>query len=386
LNTIRGECQQATAVPPVLGQRVEELAVGPTNVTVYIGPLKWRTIYLANKPALMALREVCDQHSAVLQGFLVSGKWIDYFFKSSGVSGRFRPGQPNLEYEAPITLGGESWRVIVLPSAIGDTADKPSRDLRRAFLKIYIGGVAIAGMAGLGVIWLVWHSDRLARQRVQFAASAAHELRTPLAGLRIYSDMLTDGLGDPAKTKDYSQRIAAEANRLGRVVANLLSFTRYERGVLKARPVAGDLAGTVRDCIARQQLALETVGARLDVHIDDAVPPVKFDRDAVAEIVENLLDNAEKHTRHAADRTIQVTVAVEGAAVALVVADRGPGVPAEVRRHLFVAFSRGRDNEAPAGLGLGLMLVKSLAEAQGAQVTYTDNAGGGAKFSVFFPL
>jgi len=372
LSTWRGECRQRT-------QALEQ-------VENFVGPLKWRTVFLANKPALIALREVCTPRGAVLQGFLVSNKWVEYFFKSSGAMARLRPGRADGEYQAAVALGGEPWRVLVHPSANGDPADRQARNLRRAFLTIYIGGVAIAAVAGLGVVWLVWHSDRLARQRVQFAASAAHELRTPLAGLRIYSDMLTDGLGDSGKTKDYSQRIAAEANRLGRVVANLLSFTRFERGVLKAKPITGDLAGTVGECIARQRLAIETVGAKLEVLIAADVPPVKFDRDAIAEIVENLLDNAEKHTRHSTDRTIHVGLNVVGDAVVLAVADHGPGVPADLRRHLFEAFARGRDNEAPAGLGLGLVLVKALAEAQGARVTYVDNAGGGARFVVSFPL
>ncbi|MCG3147477.1 MAG: Adaptive-response sensory-kinase SasA [Verrucomicrobiae bacterium] len=356
-----------------------------TNETVMVGPLKWRTVYLANKPALVALRAVCPGPGPVLQGFLISSTWVEYIFKSSGVKARFRPGRAGLDYEAAVALGGEPWRVVAHPSAPGDVVDKHGTDLRRAFLTIYIGGVAIAAVAGLGVVWLVWHSDRLARQRVQFAASAAHELRTPLAGLRIYSEMLTDGLGDPGKTRDYSQRIAAEANRLGRVVANLLSFTRFERGVLKARPVAGDLAGTVRDCVERQKLALETVGAKLTTNIAQDLPAVEFDRDAVAEIVENLLDNAEKHTRQAVDRTIELMLTGTAEGVELAVADRGPGVPAELRRHLFAAFARSRDNEAPAGLGLGLVLVKALAEAQGARVTYADNPGGGARFVVTFP-
>lgn len=371
LSTWRGECRQST-------QAV-------ASVENFIGPLKWRTVYLANKPALIALREVCTPQGAVFQGFLVSNKWVDYFFKSAGAVARLRPGRAEGEYQAAVALGGEPWRVLVHPSANGDPVERQAHNLRRAFLTIYIGGVAIAAVAGLGVVWLVWHSDRIARQRVQFAASAAHELRTPLAGLRIYSDMLAEGLGDPGKAKDYAQRIATEADRLGRVVANLLSFSRVERGALKTQLTVGDLAGTLRECLARQRLTIETAGATLDIQIAASLPPVRFDRDTVAEIIENLLDNAEKHTRQSADRTIHVTLAASAGAVELTVADRGPGVPPEVRRRLFEAFARGRSSEAPAGLGLGLVLVKTLAEAQGAQVAYADNEGGGAKFVVSFP-
>jgi signal transduction histidine kinase len=116
------------------------------------------------------------------------------------------------------------------------------------------------------------------------------------------------------------------------------------------------------------------------------LPPVSFDRDAVTQILQNLLDNAEKHTRNAADRSVRVTLVRHDGGVTLTVRDHGPGLPEEVRRNLFEPFTRGEDNHAPAGLGLGLALVQAQAKAQGAEINYADAPGGGAQFTVTFPV
>ena len=198
--------------------------------------------------------------------------------------------------------------------------------------------------------------------------------------------MLAEGLGDPAHSKDYARRIAGEVERLGRVVANMLGFTRLERGTLRVRPVPGDLAAAVRDCVARQQASLEAASARVETALADNLPPVRFDRDAVAEILQNLLDNAEKYSRGSADRAIRVTLVRDDNEVALAVADHGSGVSVAVRRRLFQPFARGSGVDSPAGLGLGLALVQALARAQGAQVSCDDAPGGGAVFTVKFPI
>jgi signal transduction histidine kinase len=240
-------------------------------------------------------------------------------------------------------------------------------------------------VAGLCVVALVWNTERFARQRSQFAATAAHELRTPLAGLRMYSEMLADGLGDPTRTRDYANRVAEEAARLGRVISNVLGFSRLERGILQIHPGPGDLAAAVRDCVERQRPALEAAGARVELSIPDQFPLVRFDRDAVAEIIQNLADNAEKYSRSATDRKIEVALASADHLVTLSVRDHGPGIPTDVQKKLFHAFARGNRDDAPAGLGLGLVLVKALAEAHGGRVNCTDAPGGGALFKVILP-
>jgi signal transduction histidine kinase len=358
----------------------------PGSVEILVGALKWRTLYVAGAPSLVALRDVTTPAGSLIQGLLLADAGLADFFRAGGLPAMLRPGAPAGDFEAPIPLAGEPWSVAVDAGAANAAAERRAHDIRVGFLRLFSGGVAVAGMAGLCVVGLVWQAERLARQRARFAASAAHELRTPLAGLRIFSDMLAEGLGDPAKAQSYARRISDEAGRLGRVVANVLGFTRLERGSLRARPVPGDLGAAVRECVDRHRAALEAAGARLEVGLSDPLPEVAFDRDAVAQILQNLLDNAEKHTRSSGDRTIRLSVAPTGGGIELAVADRGPGVPPDVRRRLFEPFARNQDADAPAGLGLGLVLVKALAEAQGATASYADNPGGGARFAVRFPL
>ena len=356
----------------------------PQNQPVGVGALKWRTLYVTGQPALIALREVTTSEGSLLQGFLISSAGVADLFRASNLPAHLMSGKPINDLQAAVGTGEEPWRVTIDSRDALVGAIRQAQDLRRGFLVIFMGGAAIALLCGLGVVWLVWQTERLARQRVQFAASAAHELRTPLAGLRIFSDMLAEGLGDPAKSRDYARRVSDEAGRLGRVVSNVLEFTRLERGTFTTHPAPGDLAAAVRESVERQKPALTALGASIELTADPDLPAVRFDNDSIGQIVQNLLDNAEKHTRNAVDRTIRVSLAARPTGVELSVCDHGPGVPAHVRKHLFEAFARGNHADSPAGLGLGLVLVKALAKAQGAAVAYRDNAGGGACFTVTF--
>ena len=356
------------------------------EIRVDVGDFVWCTITVSNAPALVALRQVNTPDGVLVQGFMISSAAIEESLKGSLFPCRFAPRAQTRPSEIAVPVADTGWRVVVdATDAIAD-ARQTARELKTEFLQMFTGGVFAASIAGLCVVGLVWQTERLARQRSELAASAAHELRTPLAGLRMYAEMLSEGLGDPTHSKDYAHRLADESARLGRVVSNVLGFTRLERGTLSVRPERGDLGATVRDCVARQQPALEANGARVELSVSDKLPTVPFDRDAVSQILQNLLDNAEKHTRAATDRTIHVRLGPNHDGVALTVADHGPGVPARVRRRLFRPFARGGAADAPAGLGLGLVLVKALARAHRGRIDYNDAPGGGAVFTVTFPV
>ena len=358
---------------------------GQREVSIGVGDFQWCSLPTSNGTSLVALRNVSTPVGILVQGFVISSDAVAETLKNAVLPARFMPNATVGSYVAAARLEHTGWYIVVSAAKEFADADAQARHNWVSFLQLFWAGAGAASVAGLCVVALVWNTERLARQRSQFAASAAHELRTPLAGLRMYSEMLADGLGDPTRTRDYANRVAEEAARLGRVVSNVLGFSRLERGALHEPPVPGDLAAVVRDCVDRQRPMLEAAGARVELSIADQFPDVRFDRDAIAEIVQNLVDNAEKYAHTARDREIHIALSSVDQSVTLSVRDRGPGIPADVQRRLFHPFVRGNSNDSPAGLGLGLVLVKALAEAHGGRVAYANAPGGGALFTVILP-
>jgi signal transduction histidine kinase len=231
----------------------------------------------------------------------------------------------------------------------------------------------------------VVETERLARQRGRFAAAAAHELKTPLASLRLHSEMLAEGLGDPKQKGVYAARVAAESGRLGRVVSNMLDLARLERGAKIASPRPGDAGAAVERCLDRLRPSLSDAGLEIDVSIAADLPSVMFDEDALCQILDNLLDNAEKYSRSQAERRAEIRVRAADDGVEILVSDTGPGIPSPARRSLFRAFRRPKNDDAPAGLGLGLALARSLARAQGGELALTDAHTAGACFVLTLP-
>jgi signal transduction histidine kinase len=355
---------------------------GQREVSIGIGDFQWCSLPTSNGTSLVALRNVSTPVGILVQGFVISNEAIAETLKNAVLPARFTPNGTPGSYVAVARLENTGWFIVVSAAKEFAAADAQARHNWVSFLQLFWAGAGAASVAGLCVVALVWNTERLARQRSQFAASAAHELRTPLAGLRMYSEMLADGLGDPTRTRDYANRVAEEAARLGRVVSNVLGFARLERSALNVRPVPGNLAAVVHECVERQRPALEAAGAHIELSVSEQIPEIRFDRDAIAEIIQNLVDNAEKYGRTAGNREIHVALSSADQSVTLSVRDHGPGIPVDVRRRLFRPFARGNRDDSPAGLGLGLVLVKGLAEAHGGHVAYADAPGGGALFTV----
>lgn len=381
---IYSQIQQGKA-PPRLPSPLPASRAAPTReVLVRVGSFHWHTIALSGVPALVALREVESPRGRQVQGFLVSPLAVAESLRGSAFPTRFLSGRPERPNEVAVALEGAPWRLTLDPGAAIAAAGNQAEKVKRDFARLFLAAAAAAGIAALSLLLLLRQAERLALQRSRLAAAAAHELRTPLAGLRLYSEMLAQGLGDPERASEYAQRIAGEAERLGRVVSNLLSFTRLERGEVRVHPEPGDFGKVVRDVV--QQASLEYPGLPISSAIPDRLPPLRFDPDAVTQLVRNLLDNAEKHTRSKQARRVGVEVTSDTDAVTLAVSDNGPGLPPEVRRRLFHPFVRGSHSDRPAGLGLGLALVHAFVKAHGGTVSAEDAPGGGTIIRTTFPL
>lgn len=245
--------------------------------------------------------------------------------------------------------------------------------------------VALAAV-GVGGASLVALSER----RIRFVSAVTHELRTPLTSLRLYLDLLASGMvSDEQKQKEYIATLAVESERLHRLIENVLDFARLEKRAAQAHvqptPVT-DLLEEVRQtwaerCAAdgKELLVISTVPADMRVATDPRV---------AAQVIGNLVDNARKYARDAADGRIWVWAKPgDRGRVAVEVEDRGPGVPARDRGGLFRPFRRGRDADTQAGgAGLGLALAKQWSELLGGRLAYRPADGGtGACFRLELP-
>lgn len=365
--------QQAAAATPSLEPLTVSIPREP--VTITISPLEWRTLPFAGEPALIAVRQVDTPDRSLTQGFVVDRQALTTWLTAR--AGDMIPVLRADDVTAALVASG--WGLTVEPSPRSLTeAAADSRAIATGFVTRFAGVAAVAVLVATVVLLLVTRAEHRARERSQFAAAAAHELRTPLAGLQLYGDMLANGLGDPTKVPEYARRMSEDAARLGRVVSNILEFSQLERGNLAIELQTAPVGEILAELTEQVRPALERLGATLELDVARDLR-AQFDRDALARIVGNLLDNAEKYSRQSSDRAIGLAATDAHGGVEISISDRGPGIPDSSK--LFHAFSRGTSSgDGPAGLGLGLSLSRSLARAMGGDLTYRARDGGGATF------
>jgi len=257
-----------------------------------------------------------------------------------------------------------------------------------ARVRTILTAMAVVVLLGFAFAWRAVRAETvLASRRSEFVSAVSHELRTPLTSIRMYADMLKEGwVKDETTAKDYFALISAESERLARLVNNVLDFSRIERGKKTFDMRVGDPAPVVRETAELLRPYLKEKGFALDLAVPEALPPCSFDRDALTQILVNLMDNAVKYGEGRGTREVRVDAQARDARVVLRVMDRGHGVPTDERERIFLPFHRGRNAAAAGGSGLGLALVRHYALAHGGRVDVRDRDGGGAEFALAIPV
>ncbi len=227
----------------------------------------------------------------------------------------------------------------------------------------------------------------LGRQKTDFVSNVSHELKTPLTSIRMFSEMLAEGrVQDDYKRRHFLGIISAEAARLTRLINNVLDFARMERGEKKYEFAPCDLAALAGDTVEAYRPHLEAAGFTLHSMLPSVSDPIRGDRDALAQVLVNLLSNAEKYSGER--KEIDVELATTGDGVELRVLDRGLGVPRGCEENIFAQFYRAHDSLASGiqGSGLGLTLARQIARAHGGDVTYRAREGRGSCFALRLPV
>ena len=261
-------------------------------------------------------------------------------------------------------------------------------------LKLTLGLLIAALVLAIGVGgWLIVTDLKrqltLARQKTDFVSNVSHELKTPLTSIRMFSELLADGrVLDKDKQRSYLHIITAETARLSRLINNVLDFSRIERGEKKYNFAKCDLMGVVQETVETYRPHLEANGFKIECDLPEPPLFVNGDRDALAQIVVNLLSNAEKYS---SDRkAVRVEARQQSQPLPHVevrVLDRGLGVPKGSEEKIFEQFYRAHDSLSSGiqGSGLGLTLARQIARAHGGDVVCEPREGGGTCFTLRLP-
>jgi signal transduction histidine kinase len=260
--------------------------------------------------------------------------------------------------------------------------------LQRLF---YFLALAVVLSVTLFGAYLLWRDVRrevlLAQLRSQFVSSVSHELKTPLTAIRMFAETLRLGRSkDPAAQAEYLDTIVNESERLTRLLNNVLDFSKIEQGQRTYHPAPASLGEIARAAARAMEYPLKQQGFDLDLHVDEELPDVHVDRDAIEQAVLNLLSNAMKYSGDS--RTIGLRILRENDRAVVKVIDAGIGIDPKDRERIFEDFYRvpTLENRSLPGTGLGLSLVAHIAKAHGGSVRVESAPGQGSTFSLILPL
>ncbi|HVK16055.1 MAG TPA: ATP-binding protein [Fimbriiglobus sp.] len=371
----------------VRGSKKAAPTVQPINVQV--GPLRpvWLTATDGSE-ALALVRAARLEGKIVFQGVLldwpglraVLGEQVADLFPAA-VLGPVRAADPPNPEHAMTALP-----VQLDPGPAPEPPPAGWSALRLGLVMAWAAALVGLTAVGFGGRALVDLSER----RIRFVSAVTHELRTPLTSLRLYLDLLNSGLiEDEQKRKEYLSTLTDESERLHRLIENVLDFARLERRSVAAHTQPTDVADLLAE--VHRTWADRCAADGKELTVVSTLPPgqtVTTDPRMVAQVLSNLVDNARKYTRDAADERIWVWAKPgERGTLLLEVEDRGPGVSACERGAIFRPFRRGKDADTTAGgAGLGLALAQHWAELLGGTLSYRVADGGvGACFRLELP-
>ncbi len=222
------------------------------------------------------------------------------------------------------------------------------------------------------------------RLRSSLLSSVSHDLRTPLSVITGAASALMQSEPPlaPEARGDLAETIHEEGLRLNRLVRNLLDMTRLASGAVKVAKEWQPIEGVIGAALGRLEDALQ--GRKVDVDLPPGLPPVPIDDLLVEQVLINLLENAIKYSP--AGSPVSLSARAEGASVVVEVADRGPGVPADLADRIFEKFYRLPREGAGGGAGLGLAICRAIVEAHGGRIWADGRLGGGAAFRFSLPV
>lgn len=253
-------------------------------------------------------------------------------------------------------------------------------------MRVLIGAIILSGL------FAIYQSARsvvdLSERRALFVSSVTHELKTPLTNIRMYIEMLEQGIApNRAREEEYFQILGSESKRLSRLIDNVLEFSKLEKKQRRFNLQEGTFEEVIQEVRNIMGEKLRQEGFILNVEPDE-IPPFQYDREVMVQILLNLIENSIKFGKASPVREITLNVRSEDHQIKISVADTGPGIPCAALKKVFDEFYRVESEliRTTRGTGIGLSLVKKYVTALGGTVKATNNKSSGCTITVSLPI
>ena len=268
------------------------------------------------------------------------------------------------------------------------TCDQIPRSAGRKTLNIMM--IVLAAIILLG-LFAIYQSARavvaLSERRSSFVSSVTHEVKTPLTNIRMYIEMLEQGIArDQEREQEYFRILGSESARLSRLINNVLEFSKLEKKQRHLDLQEGTFEEVIQEVkdVMREKLRQEEFSLKVEMK---EIPPFKYDREVMVQVLINLIENSMKFGKGSSVREITLRAWPEGDRMKISVSDTGPGIPRHALKKVFDDFYRVDSSltRTTRGTGIGLALVKRFVLAMKGSITATNNDGPGCTITISLP-
>ncbi len=297
-------------------------------------------------------------------------------------------GRNQARSEAAITLSRRFPRPFSFLEARLSGFDLPKAEGRKT-LNIMMAALGIVMLAGFLAIYQSARSVLdLAQRRNRFVSSVTHELKTPLTNIRMYAEMLEQGVASDRESElVYFGVLTSESARLSRLIENVLELSRLENNRRPIRTKKGDFEDVIEEVrgVMGEKLLAEGFSLRVE---KEEISDFPYDRDAMVQVLINLMENSVKFGKNLPVRELTLRIARDGNRVVVSLSDTGPGIPRKELKKIFDDFYRGEGTavQNTRGVGIGLAIVKKFVERMGGRVAAENNEDRGCTVKIAIPV
>lgn len=279
-----------------------------------------------------------------------------------------------------------NWRLALFDSN-GKSIDQLVGRERQLYLVLFVGIITVMFLGIFLTIRAVIHESEVSRMKSEFVSNVSHELKTPLALIRMFGETLDTGIvTDENKKREFYSIIRKESERLTQLINNVLDFSRMDAGSKDYKFEKADLVNVVRSSLEAYKFHIRDNGFEIESELPDELLMHKIDKDAISQALLNLLSNAVKYSEE--KKYIRVGICKDSTSALISVKDHGIGISKEELKKIFDKFYRVTSAKAKKtrGSGLGLTLSKHIIEAHGGTIEVESEPGNGSKFTIKIPL